>query len=314
MANRRKHPVRGTVGLGTFALLAGLGIWAYVRHGEDVAFAFQLLKAYLVSRRFYGSYEHLACDVAFDPEMATRLDVYSPPTGTAHPVLVFVHGGAWKDYHKELFAPLAMKLLPEEMVVVIPDYTLYPHAGYEQMAGEMAAAVSWTLERIDRYGGDPQRVILAGHSSGAHLAGLVMTDPRFLAAHGHSSEEICGLIGMSGVYDVEAEYDYWAARGPSPRLIERVMGGKEQFAVASPIRHVRAGLPPTLLIHGEKDKTVPVRIGIAFDEALRAAGSRSELKIYAGAGHTDFLFQALGADDSRLVSDIAGFVLGCARE
>jgi acetyl esterase/lipase len=251
--------------------------------------------------------------VSFDPQLEPRLDVYSPAEGKDHPVLIFVHGGSWKDYDKELFALVAMRLLPLDMVVVIPNYTLHPDADYEQMTREVAAAVSWTLENIHDYGGDPQRVILAGHSAGAHLSGLALMDPRFLKPYGHVSNEICGWIGLSGVYDVQAEYDFWKEKGPEPKVILEVMGGAENFAQASPITHVRADLPPTLLIHGDEDRTVPVQIAIDLQAALDRAGANSQLIIYREAGHSDFLFAGLTDEAAPIVTDIADFVRACGR-
>jgi acetyl esterase/lipase len=103
-----------------------------------------------------------------------------------------------------------MKLIPEGIVVVIPDHTLYPEARYEQMAREVAAAVSWTPESIENYGGNPRHIVLAGHSAGAHLTGLVLLAPRFLRAHGHSASEISGWVRMSGPYDIRALRDFVA--------------------------------------------------------------------------------------------------------
>lgn len=298
------------MGLGLVALATvGLGVgWAY---RDRVGWYVQLARTYYAARRFYRQYEHLERNVAFHPDKQPRLDVYSPPSGKGYPVLFFVHGGSWKDFHKELFSPVAMKLLPEGMVVVIPDYTLHPDAGYEQMADEVAAALSWTLERIEGYGGDPSRVIVAGHSAGAHLAALAVMDPRFLAAYGHSAAEIRSLVGMSGVYDVQAEYDYWMDQGSYPEVIVEVMGGEENFVQASPIEYVGPDLPPVLLIHGERDETVPLSIATAFHDALQSAGANSELEIYAGLGHADYLFAALAQERARLVADIVAFVRRC---
>jgi acetyl esterase/lipase len=304
------HRPRRAVGLGV-AALAALGLGSAWVHRDAIAFYLQLAWAYLAARRFYTQYEHLERDIAFHPQMAPRLDVYSPPTGTGYPVLFFVHGGSWKDYNKELFAPVAMKLLPEDMVVVIPDYTRYPDASYEQMVDEVAAALVWTLERIDQYGGDPERVIVAGHSAGAHLAGLAVMDPRFLARYGHSDSEVCAFVGMSGVYDIRAEYDYWLARGTYPRVIVEVMGGETNFRQASPLHHVRADLPPILLIHGDRDETVPLGITTQFHAALQAVGAASELEIFTGQGHADYLFAALSQESPQLVADIAAFVRRC---
>jgi acetyl esterase/lipase len=303
--------VRPYIILGLAALLLALlaGIW--LAFGDDIAFYVNLFRAHQAGKRFHEKYPHLERDVAFHPDMAPKLDVYSPAEGKGHPVLIFVHGGSWKDYDKELFAPVAQKLLPEGMVVVIPDYTLHPDAEYEQMTREVAAAVSWTLENIAQYGGDPEHVVVSGHSAGAHLSALALLDPRFLEGLGHSSDEICGWTGMSGPYDIQAEYDYWAAKGATPEVMLEVMGGQENFDRASPISYPRPDLPPLLIIHGDEDETVPVEISIAFYQALQKAGAPSTLAVYSGAGHSDFLFAALTEDRAQVVRDIAGFVRGC---
>jgi acetyl esterase/lipase len=283
-----------------------------VTWGSDMKFYVNLARTWWMGRNFYDDYERLTRDIVFDPAKTVRLDVYAPTSEGDHPVLFFVHGGSWKDYDKKLFAPVAMKLLPEGMVVVIPDYTLHPDAQYEQMADEVAAALSWTLDNIDQYGGDPARVVVAGHSAGAHLGALAVMDPRFLEAYGHSGDEVCSLIGMSGVYDVQAEYDYWMEKGEEPEVMLEVMGGTGNFAQASPLRYVRAGLPPVLLIHGELDETVPAQISVAFDQALRAAGTQSALRLYPMAGHSDYLFAALVDDDAPVLVDIVEFVDACS--
>jgi dipeptidyl aminopeptidase/acylaminoacyl peptidase len=115
-------------------------------------------------------------------------------------------------------------------------------------------------------------------------------------------------VGLSGVYDVQAEYDYWQAQGVYPEVLVDVMGGEERLAAASPIRYVRPDLPPILLIHGDEDETVPVAIATAFYAALQEAGVPSTLTIYAGSGHTDFLFAALTEERAPLITDLADFV------
>ena len=301
------------------AVLAGLvlvvlALAAYAAWGQQISTAVRMVSAYRAARSFQARYPHFERDVAFDPEMKPRLDVYWPATGDGHPVLVFVHGGSWKDYKKDLFAPVAMKLVPEGMVVVIPDYTLYPEAGYEQMTAEVAAVLDWTLENAETYGGDPRRVVVAGHSAGAHLASLALLDERYLGVHGREADDLCGLVGMSGVYDVQAEYDYYAARGVAPRLIVEVMGGQENLAAASPVRYVRPDLPPVLLIHGTEDETVPPSIAREFQAALEQAGAASRLELLAGAGHTDYLLDALGGERGPLVAGLVDFAGRCRAE
>jgi acetyl esterase/lipase len=242
------------------------------------------------------------------------LDVYPLGAGTGHPVLFFVRGGGWGRYSRKLFAPVAMKLLPEKMIVVIPNHTPYPDAGYEQMTNEVAAALSWTLENIGQYGGDPKRVTILGHSSGGHLAGLVVMDSRFLTAHGHTSAEICGSVWVSSGYDLHAQYAYEEAKGgetPLMKTMVGVMGGKENFTRASPINYVRPDLPPTLILHGGADQTVPIRIASDFHAKLQGAGARSQFKEYPGRGHSEILFSALAEERPEIVADISRFVHGC---
>jgi hypothetical protein len=184
--------MRRRLRLGGTVFLLSLALWAMAKYRETLSFFLNLYRAHRIGQAFYRNYDHVSRDVPFHPGMAPRLDVYSPVDGDEHPVLVFIHGGSWHQYHKRLFAPVAMKLLPEGMVVVIPDYTLYPGARYEQMANQVAAALSWTLDNIEQHGGDSRRVVIAGHSSGAHLAGLAVLDPRFLAPYGHAGTELCG--------------------------------------------------------------------------------------------------------------------------
>jgi acetyl esterase/lipase len=302
---------RTAVLLTGLALLA-VGLAAYVAWGQQMSMAVRMLSAYRAARSFQARYPFFERNVAYHPQMEPRLDVYWPPTGQGHPVLVFVHGGSWRDYNKDLFAPVAMKLVPEGMVVVIPDYSLYPEARYEQMAAEVAAALEWTLENVQAYGGDPRRVVVTGHSAGAHRAALALLDERYLRAHGRSAGELCGLVGMSGVYDLQATYDYYLARGTEPQLILEVMGGRENLAAASPIEYVRAGLPPVLLIHGTEDETVPASISREFHAALEQAGTTSRLRLLAGAGHVDYLLDAIGHERRPLVADLVAFVEECA--
>ncbi len=294
--------------MGLFVALGALGI---AQFREDISFYANLYRANRVGKQFYAQYEHLARDVQFSPDMTPRLDVYSPPEGDNYPVLLFVHGGGWDKYDKELFAPVAKQLLPQGMVVVIPNYTLYPDAGYEQMASEVAAALSWTLENIDRYGGDPTRVTIAGHSAGGHLAGLVVLDEHFLQAFDHRTDEVCGFVGLSGVYDVNAQFAFEQSKGSDAPVMTAVMGGRDNFEKASPISYITPFAPPALLIHGEQDTTVPASMSQAFHEALQSAGALSELRLYPDKAHSDYLFDALVDEQAPIIQELTRFVTGC---
>lgn len=285
-------------------------VWAFVNRGE-IAFYWNLYQVDRAGKQFYADYPHLARDVAFSPQFDARLDVYSPAEGENHPVLIFIHGGGWDKYDRKLFAPVGQKLIERGIVVVIPDYTLHPNAGYAQMAQEMAAATAWTLENIDRYGGDPARVVISGHSAGAHLAGLIATDEVWLNFEGHTNQELCGLIGLAGVYDIPAQMVFERSKGGTAPVMTAVMGGEANFPAASPSSYVFSGMPQARLIHGSLDTTVPISISEEFQQKLETAGIPNELIVYPDKGHTDFLFDGFSDPTAPILSDISNFVQGC---
>jgi acetyl esterase/lipase len=303
-------------GLILFSLLAALAAaigFAVLRIREPslLLFYYQLFRAQWRANRFYADCPGLTKNVSYHPAMPGRLDVYRPATGSGHPVVIYVYGGSWRTGNKELYAPAAQRLLPSGFVLVIPNYTLYPAAGYPRQTEEIAAAIAWTLDHIAEYGGDPGRVVLVAQSAGAHIAGLALLEPRWLAACGHSATDLRGFIGISGVYDFAAILAYHDANARAREMMAEILGGADNAGRASPITYVSPGAPPMLLIHGDADTTVPLSVGIDFYQRVRAAGVRSEFITYPGAGHADILFRALTEQPPRLINDIVGFVQRC---
>ncbi|MBI3958813.1 MAG: alpha/beta hydrolase [Chloroflexi bacterium] len=300
---------RVVVSIGALLLVLA-AVWAFVNR-DEIAFYWTLYRADRAGRQFYAEYPHLARDIQYSPAFGMGLDVYSPAEGEGHPVLIFIHGGGWDKYDRKLFAPVGQKFVERGIVVVIPDYTLHPDAGYSQMAQEMAAATAWTLENIAQYGGDPSRVVIAGHSAGGHLAGLVATDEVWLNHEGHTNQELCGLLGLAGVYDIPAQMVFERSKGGTAPVMTAVMGGEANFAAASPSSYVFPGMPQTRLIHGALDETVPLSISEEFQQKLDAAGVPNELIVYPDKGHTDFLFDGFSDPTAPILTDISDFVQGC---
>jgi acetyl esterase/lipase len=148
---------------------------------------------------------------------------------------------------------------------------------------------------------------VAAQSAGAQIAGLAVYDPRWLAAHGHSPAELRGFIGISGVYDIPTQLEYERSKRRQEGYVVKVMGGRENATPASPSTYARVDVPPTLLIHGDIDETVPLRMSLDLHDRLQAAGADSELRIYAGSGHSDILFRALTEKPPRLLDDMLSF-------
>ena len=299
------------VALGILAVLAAV-VWLLRTPAPGLLlFYYQLLRAQQRANRFYAECRWVTKNIIYQPDMPRGLDVYQPETGSGHPVVIYVYGGSWHSGNKELYAPAAQRLVPEGLVFVVPDYTLYPAAGFPRQTQEIAAAIAWTFEHIAEYGGDPRRVVLAAQSAGAQVAALAMLDPQRLAAYNHSASELRGFIGISGVYDFRALLAHFDAQPNARKMMLSVLGGAANAGPASPITFVTPQAPPSLLIHGDKDTTVPLPVSALFYQRLQACGVPSEFITYPGAGHADILFRALTEKPPRLLNDMVAFIKRC---
>jgi acetyl esterase/lipase len=124
--------------------------------------------------------------------------------------------------------------------------------------------VAWTLTEVQRYGGDPKRVFVMGHSAGAYNAAMVALDPHWLAAHGLTPAALRGWIGLAG------PYDFIPIKNEATRPVFLYPATPPE---SQPINHVSAGAPPALLIASKKDELVdPVRNTGGLAVKLRAVG------------------------------------------
>jgi hypothetical protein len=195
---------------------------------SQVTFYGNLLRANQAGLRFRRTHENLALGVSFSDRSDVTLDLFSPEEGDRFPVLIFVHGGGWNSYDKELFTPVAMQLLPQEMVVVIPDYTLHPSATYRQMAREVADATAWVLENIKTDKGQKVTEIEGygygkGYVHGFEQMCKVLQDLDVLSSRGVHSILIC--------HDCVANFDDPAQVGEhkryEPRLYRSASGNTD---------------------------------------------------------------------------------------
>ena len=228
----------------------------------------------------FGPYERTA-DLAYGPESRQQLDVYVPDAPAAEPrtVIVFIHGGSWESGSKDEYRFVGSSLAEQGFITVLPSYRLSPAVRFPVFVEDAAQAVAWTLRNIDRYGGNPHRVFVMGHSAGAHIALLLTLDRHYLAATGVSADDLRGVIGLSGPYDFKIDSD----------LLRSVFGSAPDPRQTQPVRFVRGDAPPLLLIHGTADQICWDEHSIRLTERIRAAGGSAELRLYPGLGHSDTL-------------------------
>ena len=142
-------------------------------------------------------------NIAYADGPRHRLDIYAPlPAVTPAPVIVFFYGGGWASGSKAMYRFVGAGLAARGVLVVIPDYRLYPEVRFPAFMDDAATAVAWTRANASRFGGDPRRLFLMGHSAGAQIATLLALDAGYLrSVHLSPRRDVCGVIGLAGPYD-----------------------------------------------------------------------------------------------------------------
>jgi acetyl esterase/lipase len=217
-------------------------------------------------------------DLPYGDGPQRRLDVYRPRAATAEPAptVVFIHGGRWQAGAKGDFLFVGQALASAGLVTVIPDYRHWPDVTWRELIDDAEAATRWAAAESPRFGGDPARLFLAGHSSGAHTAAMLAVDPARLA---DVRPSLRGLIGIAG------PYDFLPARDAD---IRAMFAGVDP-ALAQPVGVAGPGAPPTLLLHGLGDEVVRPRNSEVLATRLRALGTPAEVRLYPNVGHIDIV-------------------------
>ncbi len=208
---------------------------------------------------------HKVADLIYGDQPRNLLDVYTPTESQgAAPVIVFFYGGSWNSGERGDYRFVGEALASRGIVTVVADYRLYPQVRYPDFLHDAAQAVAWTEREIARYGGDPQRVFLMGHSAGAYNAAMLALDERLLAQVQLTPNSLRGWIGLAG------PYDFLPVINPAVRP---VFFYPDSPLDSQPINHVSAAAPPALLLASRDDPTVnPQRNSGGLAQRLRTAG------------------------------------------
>ncbi|MEL6528781.1 MAG: alpha/beta hydrolase [Pseudomonadota bacterium] len=218
------------------------------------------------------------------------------PESEPLPVLLFVHGGSWRSGDPIDYGFVGRSFVPKGFVVVLAGYRLHPDAVYPAMLEDTARAIKWTREEIAQYGGNPDRITIAGHSAGAYNVVQTALERQWLGRHGLSSRDIAGVVGLSG------PYDFFPFDSDSTKAS---FGEAERPEETQPVNHVRSDAPAMLLIHGEADDLVKVRNSRELASRIEAAGGRVTTRYFAEMDHNAPLISlAAPWRNSREVDDI----------
>ena len=222
-----------------------------------------------------------------------KLDLYVPRSASGStPVLMYIHGGGWVGGSKEANVLRILPYLEMGWAVVNVGYRLGAVARAPAAVEDGLCALRWVIRNADEYNLDPSRIVTTGNSAGGHLA---LTTGMIPASAGldrecPGSEElrVAAIINWYGITDVGDLLE-----GPNTRgyAVEWMGSLANRFEIAervSPMKYVRAGLPPTLTIHGDADPTVPYQHAVALHERLEAVGVPNVLHTVPNGRHGGF--------------------------
>lgn len=223
--------------------------------------------------------ELLAADVAFDPASGQKLNVWGAKGEAGKkPVLVFFYGGGWANGERSEYGFAARAYANRGFIVVLPDYRKVPHVLFPVFNQDAAEAVRWVHDNIARYGGDPERIVLAGHSAGAYIAMMLTLDQSYLRAAGVNPHIIRAVAGLSGPYDF---YPYDSRRSIN------AMNAWPRPMETQPIAFARKDAPPVMIVTGTADDTVKPRNAILLSRRLHELGAPVEFRAYNDLNHED---------------------------
>jgi acetyl esterase/lipase len=228
-----------------------------------------------------GTVEH-----AYGSNPKQRLDLVKPVGVTKAQLLLFVHGGGWSIGDKAHAAPEKARWANSRgWAFASANYRLVPQATVEQQAADVASAIAWLRANAAKEGLDPDRIVLMGHSAGAHLVALVGTDPRYLQTAGVPMSAIKGVVLLDGAgYDVPSQASaemnlvkpmYEAAFGSDPK----------RQAALSPTRNAAAPNVARWLILPIERRQDSQAQSKGLAEALNRGGASASVVVVPGESH-----------------------------
>ena len=220
-------------------------------------------------------HEHLNLSYGEHPDHL--LDVVTSPKCEQSAVVIFVHGGSWrwgkKDYHRTIGRQLARR----GILFVTVNYRLFPKVRFPVFPQDIVKSVKWVIENVVKFGGDPGKIFLMGHSAGAHSVSLVGLDSQYLKKHGGNLKWIRGVIPIACPFLFEPSKEFlYRELFPEGIELDRLM----------PMNLAKAeNSPPFLIMHGLFDPLIPKEQAFEFARKIIGAGGSAKVRLYSSHGH-----------------------------
>lgn len=237
-------------------------------------------------------------DMAYGIDEAQRVRLWKPAAEKA-PVIVFVHGGSWKagTYLDSVGSIKVDHLVKQGYAFASVNYTLIPAVTVEEQVQEVANAVGFLVKNVGTTGLDPERIVLMGHSSGAHVATLLGTDTSYLAKAGVDIRTVCGVVSLDGS-NFNAATEMIDSPGPVAQSTAFGLGTDlSRLQAMSPTYHAQAPNAQAFLIF-QVQRLGDIRQAIELSAALKAAGTECALHVFEGPGFEGHMAMLLRLGDT----------------
>lgn len=232
------------------------------------------------SEKVRAKLEH-RLDVPFGPTLAEHLDLYpAPDLKHPAPILVYLHGGYWRSRTSKEFGFVARGPASRGVATVLVNYALCPKVTIDEIVRQVRAAVVWTYGNATSFGGDPERIHVAGHSAGGHLTAMLLTTD-WEGDYRLPKDIVKGACAISGLFDL--------APFPYTFLQPKLQLTWDQALRNSPILHLPDEAPPLIVAYGEDEPPELRRQSEDFFAAWRAKGLTGDLLPLPNKNHYDVI-------------------------
>lgn len=243
------------------------------------------------------------------------LDVYAPAGAKGLPVVFWIHGGGWQAGNKSMVGVKPKAFTEAGFVFVSINYRLLPTVDMAALTGDVATALGWVHMNIAKYGGDPARLLVMGHSAGGQLAALMCTDEKYVKASGFSLTAIKGCMPVDAdTFDIPAIIEVAETRARVHHLPVPTNGHRQKFGNDpakhldfSAVTHVAAnkGIPPFLILHiaGNPDTSAQARRLAAVLQTAAVS-----VKVIGRDATHEGLNDAIGVPDDPVTNAVFAFV------
>lgn len=240
-------------------------------------------------------------DWAYSEQSTKKLDIYVPNNQEVKATVLFFYGGCWgqcRKFEKGDYLFLAETLVEQGYAVIIPDYKQFPRYKFKDILDDAKTISLWTLNNREKFGIYSDKFFIMGHSSGAHIAALLVEDESLLS---DNLKQITGFIGLAGPYDFYPFHENY---------LYDLFSAENNYYASQPINFIDGNEPPHLIIQGMNDDRVDSANASHLANKLKSYGVPTQLKLLEKFRHGTLLLSLSKPfkKDSEVLKSINSFI------